>query len=85
MDDLDWNRPCNHGCIVGKPRGMATNGACQHAREMRHMDAEALRHTLGVVLRSRAGIVEELRRLQRGEQIESDHVDPFAWGGVSDE
>lgn len=22
--------PCSHGCILGKPKGMATNGGCAH-------------------------------------------------------
>jgi hypothetical protein len=22
-------RPCSHGCILGKPKGMATNGGCK--------------------------------------------------------
>jgi hypothetical protein len=79
---IDWNRPCGHGCVVGKPKGMATNGSCKHAEELHQWvrlvpDTKELANIIRKICQDRARIAQELRRWQAGEQIESDYIDPF--------
>lgn len=80
---INWNRPCGHGCIIGKPKGMATNGTCVHMEELQQWvrlvpDTKKLAGIIRKICQDRARIVQTLRRWQAGEQIESDYIDPFS-------
>lgn len=75
---VDWHRPCCPDCIVGKPVARMRNVVCRHTMAWSRLDDFETIKILGQVLRSRAEMAEVLRRWQRGEEIESDYIDPFA-------
>lgn len=79
-EHLNWNLPCGHGCIVGRPKGMAPNGRCKHASDLKLLGPAAAQEILRRVLQSRADMAESLRRFQKNNEIESDYIDPFDSG-----
>lgn len=60
---IDWSRtltPCAHGCIMGKPDGVATNGGCRHMELTPH-EMRALIHTLAMDRRALRAELEKKR------------------------
>jgi hypothetical protein len=60
---VDWSRtltPCAHGCIMGKPDGMAPNGGCRHmALSLR--ETQALLHLVAMDRRALRAEVADWR------------------------
>lgn len=77
MNKLNWNVPCGLSCVLGKPVGEARNGYCLHADQVHSLGMYELKQVIKTLYTHRRGLVEELRRFQKGQEIESDYIDPF--------